>query len=168
MRHLAMTGMLTASLISPISFGSLIRATPPYLRMSLGTRSSAITATAPASSATRAWSAVTTSMITPPASMRASPTFVVQVDRSMVVISRAHSTLDAPESPSRHPTAARAGPPCGGRYAGADEALERPPCGHLPAGGLRDHEPRRDDGPARNQLGARRFRRHRPGGRNRR
>ena len=81
-----MTGMLTASLISVISRGSLMRATPPYLRMSDGTRSSAITATAPASSATLAWSAVTTSMITPPLSMRARPTLVVQVDRSMVVI----------------------------------------------------------------------------------
>ncbi len=69
-----------------MSFGSLMRATPPNLRMSDGTRSRAITATAPASWAMRAWSAVTTSMITPPASMRASPTLVAQVDVSMVVI----------------------------------------------------------------------------------
>ena len=38
--------------------GSLMRATPPSRRMSAGTRSSAITATAPASSATRACSGV--------------------------------------------------------------------------------------------------------------
>src|SRR5918999_2644005 len=86
MRHLAITGMLTADLIPSIRRGSLMRATPPNLRMSLGTRSRAITADAPASSAIFAWSAVTTSMITPPASMRASPTLVAQVDRSMVVI----------------------------------------------------------------------------------
>ena len=41
--------------------------------MSAGTRSKAITATAPASSAILAWSAVTTSMITPPFSISAMP-----------------------------------------------------------------------------------------------
>jgi hypothetical protein len=51
MRHLAMTGMVTASMIWWISSGSDMRATPPSRRMSAGTRSSAITATAPASSA---------------------------------------------------------------------------------------------------------------------
>ena len=56
-----------------IMSGSLIRATPPWARMSAGTRSSAITATAPASSAIFAWSGVTTSMITPPLSMSAMP-----------------------------------------------------------------------------------------------
>ena len=56
-RHLAMTGMDTARMISSIMSGSLIRATPPSARMSAGTRSSAITATAPASSAILAWSA---------------------------------------------------------------------------------------------------------------
>ena len=55
--------------------GSLIRATPPCARMSAGTRSSAITATAPASSAIFAWSASTTSMITPPLSISAIPRF---------------------------------------------------------------------------------------------
>ncbi len=50
-----------------------MRATPPSRRMSAGTRSSAITATAPASSAMRACSASTTSMITPPLSISASP-----------------------------------------------------------------------------------------------
>src|SRR5690606_3889941 len=57
-----------------------IRATPPSRRMSAGTRSSAITATAPASSAILAWSGVTTSMMTPPLSICASPTRVLQVE----------------------------------------------------------------------------------------
>ena len=56
-----------------IMSGSLIRATPPWARMSAGTRSSAITATAPASSAIFACSGVTTSMITPPLSISAMP-----------------------------------------------------------------------------------------------
>ena len=55
--------------------GSDIRATPPWARMSAGTRSSAITATAPASSAILACSGVTTSMITPPLSISAMPRF---------------------------------------------------------------------------------------------
>ena len=50
-----------------------MRATPPWARMSAGTRSSAMTATAPASSAIFACSASTTSMITPPFSISASP-----------------------------------------------------------------------------------------------
>src|ERR671924_42008 len=50
-----------------------MRATPPSARMSAGTRSSAITATAPASSAIRACSALVTSMITPPLSISARP-----------------------------------------------------------------------------------------------
>src|SRR5690242_11780995 len=58
-----------------IMSGSLMRDTPPSARMSAGTRSSAMTATAPASSAMRACSAVTTSMITPPLSMSAMPRF---------------------------------------------------------------------------------------------
>ena len=56
-----------------IMSGSLIRDTPPWARMSAGTRSSAMTATAPASSAIWACSAVTTSMITPPLSISAMP-----------------------------------------------------------------------------------------------
>ncbi len=74
-RHLAMTGMDTAAMMPSIMSGSLIRATPPWARMSAGTRSSAITATAPASSAILAWSGVTTSMITPPLSISAMPRF---------------------------------------------------------------------------------------------
>ena len=60
-------------MISSIMSGSLILATPPWARMSAGTRSSAMTATAPASSAIFACSEVTTSMITPPLSMSAMP-----------------------------------------------------------------------------------------------
>ena len=56
-----------------------MRATPPCARMSAGTRSSAITATAPASSAIIACSGVTTSMITPPFSICASPFLTVNV-----------------------------------------------------------------------------------------
>ena len=56
-----------------IRSGSLILATPPCARMSAGTRSRAMTATAPASSAILACSAVTTSMITPPLSISAMP-----------------------------------------------------------------------------------------------
>src|SRR5689334_24658959 len=79
-----MTGMETALMTWSIMSGSLIRATPPWARMSAGTRSSAITATAPASSAIFAWSGVTTSMITPPLSISAMPrlTRVVPVTRS--------------------------------------------------------------------------------------
>ena len=74
-RHLAMTGMDTAAMMPSIMSGSLILATPPWARISAGTRSSAITATAPASSAILAWSGVTTSMITPPLSISAMPRF---------------------------------------------------------------------------------------------
>ena len=68
--------------------GSLIRLTPPWARMSAGTRSSAITATAPASSAILACSAVTTSMMTPPLSISAMPrlTRVVPVPGASVVV----------------------------------------------------------------------------------
>ena len=61
-----------------------MRATPPSRLMSAGTRSKAMTATAPASSATVACSAVTTSMITPPLSISARPrlTRLVPVARS--------------------------------------------------------------------------------------
>src|SRR5262245_47066905 len=88
MRHLAITGIETASWISRIIPGSDMRATPPWARMSAGTRSSAITDTAPASSATRACSASTTSMITPPLSISARPllTRIVPVSCSMARI----------------------------------------------------------------------------------
>src|SRR4029078_7960093 len=52
-----------------------MRATPPWTRMSAGTRSSAITATAPDASAIFACSAETTSMITPPLIISARPLY---------------------------------------------------------------------------------------------
>ena len=58
MRALAITGIVTASWMPAIISGSDMRATPPSRRMSAGTRSSAITAAAPASSATFACSGV--------------------------------------------------------------------------------------------------------------
>src|SRR5215207_2052320 len=76
--------MVTASWICLITAGFDIRATPPCARISAGTRSSAITATAPASSAIFAWSAVVTSMITPPLSISASPVFTLNVARSAI------------------------------------------------------------------------------------
>src|SRR5579859_1321821 len=79
MRHFAITGMVTASMIERIRDGSDMRATPPSLRMSAGTRSSAITAHAPASWAMRACSGVTTSMITPPLSIWARPDLTLKV-----------------------------------------------------------------------------------------
>src|SRR5436190_19282923 len=75
MRALAITGTVTASLMPSIISGSDRRATPPSRRMSDGTRSSAITATAPASSAIFAWAGSTTSMMTPPFNISASPRF---------------------------------------------------------------------------------------------
>src|SRR5450432_3079799 len=75
MRTLAITGMVTVAMISRITFIEAMRATPPSLRMSEGTRSSAITAQAPAFSAILACSAVVTSMMTPPFSISARPTF---------------------------------------------------------------------------------------------
>ncbi len=83
MRAFAMTGMLTDSWIDLIIAGSDIRATPPSRRMSAGTRSSAMTAAAPAASAIRACSASTTSMITPPCSIVARPVFVRKVASSL-------------------------------------------------------------------------------------
>src|ERR1700710_1351781 len=84
-RALAITGIETASMMPSIMSGSLIRATPPWARMSAGTRSRAITATAPASSAIFAWSGVTTSMITPPLSISAMPRFTREVPCSGAV-----------------------------------------------------------------------------------
>ena len=47
--------METVAIISWIIAGSDMRATPPWARISAGTRSRAMTAQAPASSAIRAW-----------------------------------------------------------------------------------------------------------------
>src|SRR6266516_2192425 len=84
MRAFAITGIVTASWISLITLGLAIRATPPAARMSAGTRSSAITATAPASSEIRACSAVVTSMITPPLSISARPRLTRNVALSAI------------------------------------------------------------------------------------
>src|SRR5262245_24990579 len=73
MRALAITGMVTAFWISWIFFTGDMRATPPSRRMSEGTRSSAITEAAPASSAILACSSLVTSMMTPPLSISARP-----------------------------------------------------------------------------------------------
>src|SRR5712692_6134050 len=75
MRTLAITGIVTVAMISRITLIDAMRATPPSLRISEGTRSSAITAQAPAFSAIFACSALVTSMITPPLSISAKPTF---------------------------------------------------------------------------------------------
>ena len=83
MRHFAITGIETASWMSRIICGSDMRATPPSRRMSAGTRSSAITAQAPASSAIRACCASTTSMITPPLSISARPVLTRSVPISV-------------------------------------------------------------------------------------
>ena len=56
-----------------------MRATPPSARIIAGTRSSAITATAPACSAITACSTSITSMITPPFRFSASPVFTRNV-----------------------------------------------------------------------------------------
>jgi hypothetical protein len=59
--------------------GSDIRATSELARMSAGMRSRAMTAHAPASIAIFACSGVTTSMMTPPLSICASPVFTAKV-----------------------------------------------------------------------------------------
>src|SRR5680860_1913477 len=98
MRHLAITGIVTAAWMPSIIDGSLMRATPPSRRMSAGTRSSAITATAPASAATLACSGVTTSMITPPRNISARPRFTraVPVARSVTASVYARTSLSSP------------------------------------------------------------------------
>ena len=79
-----MTGIVTASWMPRTMIGSDMRATPPSRRMSAGTRSSAITAAAPASSAIFACSDVTTSMITPPLSISARPALTRKVASSRI------------------------------------------------------------------------------------
>ncbi len=77
-----------------IMSGSDIRETPPWARMSAGTRSSAITATAPASSAILACSGVTTSMMTPPLSISAMPRLTRAVPVAGAVLSVGLDTKD--------------------------------------------------------------------------
>src|SRR5215210_4043392 len=97
MRAFAITGIVTASWISRILSGSAIRATPPSRRMSAGTRSSAITAQAPASSAITACSASVTSMITPPLSISARPLLTRIVPSSMLGILASGASSLAPD-----------------------------------------------------------------------
>src|SRR3954465_4482967 len=80
-----------------------MRATPPSRRMSAGTRSSAMTAQAPASSAIFACSASTTSMMTPPLSISARPLLTRMVPSSDIAPSYlvggrdcVHVPVDAP------------------------------------------------------------------------
>src|SRR5437870_376230 len=83
-RALAITGIVTASWMPRIISGADMRATPPSRRMSAGTRSSAITAAAPAASAIFACSGVTTSMMTPRLSISARPTLTRNVASSRI------------------------------------------------------------------------------------
>lgn len=86
MRALAMTGMVTASMMRRTTVGSAMRATPPALRISAGTRSSAMTAHAPASCAIFACSGVVTSMMTPPFNISARPDLSWNVPFSMIYL----------------------------------------------------------------------------------
>src|SRR5213592_2037906 len=97
MRALAITGIVTASWMPRTIAGSLIRATPPSRRMSAGTRSSAITAAAPASSAILACSGVTTSMMTPPLSISARPALTRNVASSRMAKRTIQAGLLQPE-----------------------------------------------------------------------
>ena len=76
----AITGIVTAAMISLIMPGSDMRATPPCALISAGTRSSAITATAPASSAMRAWCALYVRYYHSNPSMRIDVTYLLSVD----------------------------------------------------------------------------------------
>src|SRR3954454_13217971 len=97
MRALAMTGIVTASWMPRIISGALMRATPPSRRMSAGTRSSAMTAEAPASSAILACSASITSMITPPLSISARPALTRNVASSRMTKLTIQARLLEPE-----------------------------------------------------------------------
>src|SRR3954468_20795915 len=94
MRALAITGTVTAALMPSIMSGSLMRATPPCTRMSAGTRSRAMTADAPASSAILACSGVTTSMMTPPLSISASPRLTRKVPVARGALGVGWSAMD--------------------------------------------------------------------------
>src|SRR5207249_2579910 len=167
----------TASMISATFDGSAIRATPPSLRMSAGTRSRAMTAQAPASSAILAWSAVVTSMITPPFSISASPVFTRSVPVSSSigtppepgrrsagwssVISRNHAHLlghpaDRPQAPwqlpGRHPRL-RGG--AGPRRRGVLHRRPARPYGKTGPGRAPPEPVRHDGDPARGRPGPR-------------
>src|SRR4051812_28500347 len=142
MRAFAMTGMVTAAWISSIFVGSDMRATPPCARMSAGTRSSAMTAAAPAASAMAACSAVTTSMITPPLSISARPDLTRNVARSLTrpMITTARVAI----SPSLSGGVRRAGGPARGACPrGTPRALDRPPQNE-PMGAAAERHPEQD------------------------
>src|SRR4051812_4383978 len=98
--------------------GSDMRATPPSLRMSAGTRSSATTDTAPAASAILASSGVTTSMITPPLSISASPVLTRRV-----AVSFTETTLAA-RTPPADVNQWRIVPPSGGAWSVLPDDVE--------------------------------------------
>ncbi len=84
MRAFAITGIVTAAIICSTMAGSDMRATPPAARISDGTRSKAMTATAPAASAIFACSTLATSIITPPFCICAIPRLTNVVPFSMI------------------------------------------------------------------------------------
>src|ERR671925_117883 len=113
---------VTALTISPVPASPFVRIiAAPSTRMSAGTRSSAMTATAPASSAIAACSAVVTSMITPPFSISARPPLTRIVPssaiRAMLAVGAKAEVVDAAavhaDGPAVEPVA-------------ADEEIEEP------------------------------------------
>src|SRR4051794_10734585 len=134
-----MTGIETAAMMPSIMSGSDIRETPPWARMSAGTRSSAITATAPASSAILACSAVTTSMMTPPLSISAMPRLTRAVPTAWPVLLRTSRCSDMTPilRASGPPHGPRAGP-LPTRWPGRVE----PAASGQAGAGLGEHDPR--------------------------
>src|SRR5436190_92652 len=124
MRAFAITGIETTCWISSIFVASAIRATPPSRRMSAGTRSSAMTAHAPASSAIFAWSAVVTSMMTPPFNISANPDFTRKVPVSRSTFDPSSELVRPVYRPSAGDRRALLG---GRRMDGARQELD--PCG---------------------------------------
>src|SRR3954454_8143619 len=122
MRTFAMTGIETAAWIPSIMLGSDMRATPPSLRMSAGTRSSAMTETAPAASAILACSGVTTSMMTPPFSISARPVLTRRVAVSFTGRTLAMALRRSDEQDRRGERCEAAEHCAGGGLAGLAEA----------------------------------------------
>src|SRR5437588_3740369 len=120
-RALAITGIVTTSMISLTLRGSAIPATPPSARISAGPRLRAIPAQAPASSAIFACSAVVTSMLPPPFSLWARPRLSITVPTSAQgtpPVVRIFSTPNPVQTQLR-------GDPLKGRDDGGDVLLER-------------------------------------------
>src|SRR5919109_2307057 len=113
---------VTALTISPVPASPFVRIiAAPSTRMSAGTRSSAMTATAPASSAIAACSAVVTSMITPPFSISARPPLTRIVPSSaitaMLAVGAEAEMVDAAAVDAHRPTVEPVAP---------DEEIEEP------------------------------------------